>query len=262
LALVLGSALAATAAAHAQSALKEVRCPTTSSFDVMVRVGPWCVDKYASVICDSSRGAATRESCISITNQNNGNVVKPSDGEETPDDTLPSKISKQGLILDRNYRAYSMTGLVPTRYVTYYQALAACANAGKQIISDDVWVMAGLGTAPAPDNNGMVNTQCNGDDQGIRATGMAGSTLAGADSCISQFGVEDLFGNLWQWTGTSASFNPGSICVTATDPASCRGHVAGEPMYSLRIDRVPNGHDALSGRWRVGFRCMKPAVQP
>jgi len=212
----------------------------------MVKVGDWCVDKYDAVVCDSTKtGKPFDESCVSDTNENNG--PHRADPDESRN-SLPKLITHEGLILNRAYHAYSKPGFYPTRFVTYYQAVAACANSGKELLSDSMWVTASLGTFDPGQNEGTKNTTCNPNSDWIRPNGRAGSLPAGSDSCISQWGIEDLVGNLYQWTGTRTSI-PGNLA--ATENAT--------PQYTLRISRVALGHNALEGRGFVGFRCMRPA---
>jgi len=220
-------------------------CKSGDSRDIMVKVGAWCVDKYDDVICDASKsGKNFDESCISDTNGNNGpHSAEPDESKNT----LPTVIAHDGTIIDANYHAYSRPGYYATRFVNYYQALAACANSGKQLLSDSMWVTAALGTFDPGDNDGTVpgNTKCNTNSSWIRPNGAAGNIPGGDESCISQWGVEDLIGNYYQWTDV---------------PTDIRADLSGKvAMNTLRIGWVPKGQNSLEGgRGFVGFRCMKP----
>jgi formylglycine-generating enzyme required for sulfatase activity len=219
-------------------------CETGDPNDVMVKVGAYCVDKYDAVVCDRrQRDASFDGACISISNGSNGDLMGKG-GNDTPNDVLPSKIAHDGTIVDPNFRAYSKAGLFATRFVTYEQALSACANAGKELLSDIMWSTAALGTVDPGDNDGLTNHRCNTNSVGPRPNGSAG-VLGSPDSCISQWGVEDLIGNLYQWT-----FLPAAAAQVA--------HLA-PPQFPLRIASVPIAHDAQAGRWLVSFRCMKAA---
>jgi hypothetical protein len=181
-----------------------VSCATGDANDVMVAVGPWCVDKYGATVCDSSQtGAAFDRSCISSSNGNNGTL------KDDPKNLLTQKIDPQGRLLDAHYRAYSRKGLVPTRFIDYYQALTACANAGKEVIPDSIRIGAALGTFDPGPNDGQTNTRCNTQSSGPRAAGLAGTKPGGEDSCISQWGVEDMVGNVYEWTGQTSSVMAG-----------------------------------------------------
>jgi formylglycine-generating enzyme required for sulfatase activity len=221
-------------------------CETGDANDAMVRVGSWCVDKYDAVICDATKkGKEFDTSCISDNNSNNG--PHAADPEESRN-SLPRVITHEGIILNENYRAYSKKDFYPTRFVTYYQASSACANSGKQLLSDAMWVTASRGTVDPGANDGLTNNKCNTVSDYLRPNGRAGSTPGGADSCISQWGVEDMIGNVYKWTDVPASI-----------PMSLDEAEKVKPKYTLRISKIPLGHDALEGRGFVSFRCMKLA---
>jgi hypothetical protein len=261
-----------TIAAPAASA---AACPSTDPNDVMVPVGPWCVDKYGATVCDSSKtGAAFDQSCISSTNGNNGTA------KEDPKNLLLQKIDPQGKLLDTHYRAYSKKGLVPTRFIDYYQALTACTNAGKEVIPDSIRIGAALGTFYPGPNDGLKNTRCNTKSDSPRATGLAGNTPGGEDSCISQWGVEDMVGNVFEWTGLTSSvmaadWGTSFDSKVATGLAAPAAAIPGKPPIDspavvLRggsfgfgapggvftmVMTVPGSH-ALAA---TGFRCAKLA---
>ena len=221
-------------------------CDLHDANDVMVRVGNWCVDKYEDVVCDSSKtGEDFDKNCISDDNQNNGHIESANEDGSL----LPDVIDRDGKIINRDYRAYSKPGLFPTRYVNLYQAMAACANAGKQLLSDPVWAMAALGTSDPGSNDGTEpgNTKCNTSNNkipGNRRTGAAGGVLGGKDACVSQWGVEDLLGNLYEWTAIPTVFS---------NPTS-------QVAYSVRLGWVPNSVGATDKNHpSTGFRCMMPS---
>jgi hypothetical protein len=111
--------------------------------DELVVVGGWCVDRYQATVCDGTRlGADFAAGCISNSNRNNGGLAT----HDPVGSMLEQKITSNGALLDPRYRAYSKRGIVPTRYVSYFQAVAACVNADKVVIPDAVYVAAALGT--------------------------------------------------------------------------------------------------------------------
>jgi formylglycine-generating enzyme required for sulfatase activity len=88
--------------------------------------------------------------------------------------------------------ALSRTGVLPSRFITWFQANEACRASGKRLPSSDEWMTAVRGT---PNSTGMPGTggNCETDASGLRATGL------GVD-CKSGWGAEDMVGNLWEIT--------------------------------------------------------------
>ena len=103
---------------------------------------------------------------------------------------------------------------LPARSVTWYQARAACLNAGKRLCTNDEWLIACRGSRNLnyPYGDTHRPTACNGHVAGrgdVVETGAMieavddgeGNTIAGG--CASQHGAYDLSGNVWEWTSTS-----------------------------------------------------------
>jgi hypothetical protein len=256
-------------------------CDTGDPIDVMVPVGGWCVDKYPAVVCDRSKtGDAFDASCISNSNRNNGKSGNNNTHETIGDsgeqielgDTLKTVIARDGTLTNPNYRAYSTTGfskkgLVPTRFVDFYQAVSACVNAGKSLIPDAVFVAAAIGTHdPGPNRRHLEDGLCNTDpDEGnvpntLRPTGHAGTTPAGADSCISNWGVEDMIG-MFEWTDfptRTDSPHDGSAGVPSLS--------SGEPWFANRgrgsvLRNSVRSIEAIDRAHIFGFRCARPRVR-
>jgi hypothetical protein len=96
--------------------------------------------------------------------------------------------------------ALSVADVMPSRSLTWFQAVEACAASGKELADDLRWLRAGRGTYdPTSDNPGLQNKKCNTKDTGPRQTNAAiGNTWDG--SCVSDWGAEDMIGNLLEWT--------------------------------------------------------------
>ena len=85
-----------------------------------------------------------------------------------------------------NIYARSVAGVVPSSRITYFQAQAALANVGKRLPSNAEWQQAVAGT---PDS-----TACNVSPGSVASTGA--NAL-----CVSNFGANDMVGNLDEWVG-------------------------------------------------------------
>ncbi len=113
------------------------------------------------------------------------------------------------------HRACSRPGVLPWRNVTYNQATAACAAAGKRLCTESEWQIACEGLTPRlyPYGNVYLPAACNGrdndpncvgvNDDDVVATGTRHGCPAPAQSqCVSTYGAYDLSGNLREWTST------------------------------------------------------------
>jgi formylglycine-generating enzyme required for sulfatase activity len=146
--------------------------------DEMVKVGDFWVDRYeASVWSDAA---------CSETQYGGGS------------DNYPATFPDSGSFTTPLY-ACSRSGVAPSRELTWFQAQAACAASGKSLITNAEWQMAVEGTMDLP-ADALNPTRCLTVAAGPRSTRLAGSHPGGGDSCISNWGAEDMIGNLWEWT--------------------------------------------------------------
>ena len=79
--------------------------------------------------------------------------------------------------------ACSVTGVTPSRYLTWFQAQSACAASGKRLLTNGEWQAAVAGT----------------EDPGGCVVSAGGPRATGAGTCLSHWGAEDMIGNLWEW---------------------------------------------------------------
>lgn len=106
-------------------------------------------------------------------------------------DDYPSTFPKNGQLTTPVF-ALSRKDVTPSRYITWFQAQAVCNASGKQLPTRNQWLEAARGT-PDPGENSGSQGQCVTKADGPRRTGM-GSV------CRSRWGVEDMVGNVWEWT--------------------------------------------------------------
>ena len=137
-------------------------------------------------------------------------------------------------------------GIVPTTYVSYYQAVDSCTNAGKRLCTSDEWILAcsGPGKNPYPYGSDYDLYACVTNDTVLRPAGSR-------SSCKGFFDVFDMSGNAAEWTSTRAQkysqyYNVMGGFWDSGRQSSC---------YDVRFSYFPqNRHNP------VGFRCCSGFV--
>ena len=238
------------------SPAQATKCPKDSQ-----QVGRWCVDTYEASVW------ATRDKRT---------IDKIKRGTITDATQLVGTATQHGATIDdyepgcpnlgngcTDFYAVSIPGVIPSRSITWFQAAAACRNAGKELLPNNVWQVAALGT---PDTGGGADdgvTTCNTDGLALGLV-PTGSRAA----CISDVEVFDMVGNVSEWVadwlprstacpswgfisddvmclaGASTTAGPGALIRGGTIDGSFAG------VLAVDGTRQPNG-----GRSGLGFRC-------
>ncbi len=173
--------------------VKSATCPPDS-----VMSGSTCMDKYeasvwripptnpaggsnALLIKGVRLGVAT---VASLTAAGATQLGKLSDTEYAPCN------GRDGSLCTDIY-AVSLRGVLPSTWITWFQAQQACKNARKRLPSNAEWQAAVAGTQdPGPDNG---TSDCNTNS--AFAVVATGSRI----KCVSSDGAFDMVGNLTEW---------------------------------------------------------------
>ncbi len=162
--------------------------------DEMVKAGDVWVDRYEASVWQAGTCGGTQY------------------GAGDTDD-YPTSFPDNGQFTARVY-ACSKAGVFPSRNITYFQAQAACAAAGKHLITNAEWQQAAVAT-PDPGSNDGLNGSC-------RTNNAAAFGLTGAHpACLSAWGAQDLIGNAWEWTANWYGHN--ATGFDSTQPAAFNG---------------------------------------
>jgi len=227
---------------------KDTSCSGNSASDVMVKVGPLCVDKYEASVWSNADGTGTQYG--------------------TATDNYPGGFPANGNWTAPLY-AVSKAGVLPSASLTWFQAQQACALSGKRLLTNAEWQMAASGT---PDNS-----NCN-------VSGGAPANTGANASCVSKYQVNDMVGNVWEWVGDwmQGNTNPwapsiggaagtgyGSDLMHGTNPAVYQGagstnlpaalfrggsfnDNASVGVFALNASHAPSDSD-----YSIGFRCAR-----
>lgn len=195
-------------------------------------------------------------------------------------DDLPQAFPKNGQYTAPLY-AVSKKATTPSRYVTWFQAQAACRLSGKRLSTRDEWLEAVRGTAD-PGANGGTGGVCVTQGTGPRTTGSG-------TACKSRWGAEDMIGNVMEWTDewyaglgqptapnqpwpqatvdygndgtwniTSSAFPGAGVPPVAGIPsAAARGGDWGDVVRAGAFALFLNSAPSSSGP-NIGFRCVVP----
>lgn len=215
-------------------------CTGNSANDIMVRVGPICVDKYQGSVWSNPDGTGTQY----------GAGV----------DNYPSTFPDNGNYTTPLYAA-SKAGVRPSANLTWFQAMAACALAGKRLLTNQEWQMAAMGTPDASCPKFQPSAPWATDHDPL---------------CSSAWGVVEKIWTRWEWTadwvqGGSPSWAAATTSKTHTPDylshsaygvnqapspldsawpsAVARG---GEGQFSISLINSPSDTAEV-----IGFRCAR-----
>ncbi len=144
--------------------------------DEMVKVGDFWIDRYEIAL--ANEGKYNNGSC-----NGSGSFFGQYGGSQ--DWGEESGFARNGSDIQTNLYACSVKNVMPTRWMTYFQAQQACALAGKHLCTNAEWQTAARGTPDGLD-------KCN------LTTHVPVNTASHAQ-CVSYYGAYDMVGNLTEW---------------------------------------------------------------
>lgn len=152
-------------------------------------------------------------------------------------------------------RACSKPGVLPWRSVTFSAAQAACAAAGKVLCTGAQWQTACEGAANStyPYGNTFSGAQCNTEPYDPVPGGENDDVVVptGSATCTASTGVQDLSGNLREWTDDITGMSGGQSIVVL------RGGAYDTPAVGATCDfRLSRGAANVIEATN-GFRCCK-----
>jgi formylglycine-generating enzyme required for sulfatase activity len=214
----------------------------TDGLDEMVKVGDFWVDRYESSVWQNADCSGTPYGR----------------GSDDYPGTFPDHGSFSAALF-----ACSVRGVQPSRYLTWFQAQAACSASGKSLISNAEWQAAVEGTYDPESSS--VRGRCLTSGAGPRPTGDPSSLPPVTNPCISIWGAEDMIGNLWEWTSDWWQAGPGWMASTGQTADSWPDGYSGDnddrtwnlDGAAVRLADFVNGLPAAAqrgGSWNDGTR--------
>ena len=232
-AMAIGSAalmrLAGVAGAAVPPEEMVLTCPVDS-----VLSGTSCMDKYEASVWRVPNSTTTNRALATAIQSGTATAAALRAAGATllglaPGDYAPCAASGQNCADD--IYAASLPGVMPSGWITWFQAQQACKNSRKRLPTNAEWQAAAAGSPDPGSDNGT--TDCNTNS--TLATSLTGSRR----NCVSARGAFDMVGNLaeWvaEWVPRSTTCGTWSSGVTLDDLQCLAGAATtGEPGVLLR----------------------------
>ena len=253
--LIAAAAFLATltlpSAAGAQGAKPLKKCP----LDAVVS-GTVCMDTYEASVWRVPNATTTNAGLVKKIQKGKATAADLAAGGATQlgassDDYTPCADSGQNC--GNDIYAVSLPAVTPSAYITWFQAQAACTDAGKRLPSNAEWQAAVAGTPdPGPDDHVK---DCNTRSSAAVPTGSR-------SACVSSAGAFDMVGNVQEyvadWVPPSTNMcGPWTPGISTTDSNCLLGAAeTGEPNVLMR------GGEFLLGPFAGPFTVIpvKPSI--
>ena len=212
----------------------------------MVPVGDVCVDRYeASVWARKDWQPVDCKALQAAVDDGTWGNEYYRYGELSDDYT--AVVLDTGYLVDKDKPIYACAtkGVVPSRFLTWFQAQAACAASGKHLITNGEWQAAVAGTVDPGSSDGA-SGKCVTSSGSPRKTGLG-------TACVSAWGVEDGIGNLWEWVDWWGQAGPVSVSFGQTSTASWPAGYGGDKTWNIN-GTVYDGSAYTPGMPAAAFR--------
>jgi len=234
----------------------------------MVAVGDVCVDKYEASVweipaANTSLIKAVVKGKLTGAADLSGGAQRGATGD---DYGAGCPATGNGC---KDFYAVSIPGVTPSTNITWFQAAAACRNAGKHLATNPEWQLAALGTPDPGTDNGSTDCNVHTVSHVLPEDPVATGSRSG---CVSDTGAFDMVGNVYEWVAewtdqaTGITNWPGAY---GTDYAHFGGNGSlNLPAAPIRGGSFDGNTDAgvfdIDGSFNpsftdpsVGFRCAR-----
>lgn len=197
----------------------------------MVEIDGFCIDKYEAIVSDNP-------TCTGII------YGQQEDNYPT---TFPDDVDIEKNPPETNLYTCSRKEVMPSVFITYYQAKIVCKISGKRLCTIEEYISACTGnnrTYNYPYGSSWLSDRCN--DTGFLGTPAKTGSFP---SCVSSFEAYDMSGNVEEWAEPTQDVdNP----VAMGGNAGCRYRDKDCSMCS-----AAKGYSPLTTSKTLGFRCCK-----
>ncbi len=177
------------------------KCPADS-----VQMGSVCVDKYEASVWETTDAKLVKKIQTGKIKDAAGLAAATPHGGTADDYGAGCPDTGEACT---TFHAVSIPGVIPARNLTWFQAAAACRNAGKRPPTNQEWQLAALGTPDPGTDDGAAD--CN-----IASAAAPVNATYGSDvSCVGGDGSGGLPGALLRGGDFGAGTNAGVFAISA-----------------------------------------------